>query len=122
MLGNLLGGTIGKFILGGVGIVAVAGVIYILVLQGQLKDKDALNARQQVMIQAQAQKIEALDLQWRLQEAANAVLDERLKARDLELEALNSDIESILTQGAENDGPVAPILDGVVRAPTPARN
>lgn len=122
MLGNLLGGTIGKFILGGVGIVAVAGVIYILVLQGQLKDKDALNARQQVMIQAQAQKIEALDLQWRLQEAANAVLDERLKARDLELEALNADIESILTQGAENDGPVAPILDGVVRAPTPARN
>lgn len=119
--GNLLGGTIGKFILGGVGIIGVAAVIYILVLQGQVKDRDLRIVTQQATIQAQASRIEALDLQWKLTVAANETLNERLKVRQLQIDNLNYDIQAIYSQGAENDGPVAPVLDSIVRAPVRTR-
>jgi hypothetical protein len=117
VLGSLLGSTVGKIVAGAVGIAAVGAVIYILMLQGQVKDRDLAVARQQAMIQAQAQRIEALDLQYKLTQSANDTLNERLKVREIQVDNLNAEIEDILKQGAENDGPVAPILDSVVRAP-----
>ncbi len=117
MLANFLSGWIGKAVLGVVGAIGIAAVIFILVLQGQIKDKDLAIRNQQIVIQAQSQKIEALNLQALLDKTANDVLNERLKTRAAEIDNLNSDIENILKQGAENDGPVAPVLEGIVRAP-----
>lgn len=117
MLGSILGGTVGKFIAGGIAIIGLGGIIYILVLQGQVKDRDLSILRQQATIQAQASTIESLELQWKLSEAANEVLNERLKLRAIEVEQLTGEIEDILNQGEENDGPVAPVLDSILRGP-----
>jgi hypothetical protein len=117
VLGSILGSTVGKFVAGGIAIIGLGGIIYILVLQGQVKDRDLSILRQQATIQAQASTIESLELQWKLSEAANEVLNERLKLRSVEVEQLTGEIEDILNQGEENDGPVAPVLDSILRGP-----
>ena len=115
MLADIFGSVLGKWIVGGVAVLGLGAVIYILVLQGQIKDRDLSIVRQQQTIQAQHNQIESLKLQAQLQEAANEILNERLKARQLEIDILTDDLEAIYSQGEENDGPVAPVLDGIVR-------
>jgi uncharacterized protein HemX len=117
VLGNFLGGTIGK-VTAVIALVALVGAgFYVMNLRHAVASQEAAILRQQGTIQAQASTIETLTLQSKLQEAANSILEERLNTRAIEIELLTSEIESILIQGEDNDGPVAPVLDSVVRAP-----
>lgn len=113
--GSLFGSTIGKIVAGIIAAIGISGVIFILVLQANIANLERDKLVQQQMIQAQHQRIQALELQTRLDQAANEILNERLRTRQLEVDNLTNEIESIYAQGDENDGPVAPVLDNVVR-------
>lgn len=115
MLGNILGGTIGKIVAGVIAAAGVAAVVFILVLQANIANLERDKVIQQQMIQAQNNRIQALELQTKLDSAANEILNERLRSRQVEIDTLTNELESIYSQGEENDGPVAPVLDSIVR-------
>lgn len=115
MLGSLFGGIFGKYIVGGIGILGMAAALYIAMLTVQVKEKENVIIRQEHTISVQDGKIQALELVEALQNKANEVLNERLLDGEEEQRDLNQQLEFILSRGEEHDGPVAPVLEDVVR-------
>ncbi len=117
MLGSLLGGILGKYIAAGVGILGLSGLLYIGWLTIQLKTNENIILRQQQVILVQDGEIQGFQLKEALQEKANEVLNKRLVQSESEQEHLNKQLEFIFSRGKEADGPVAPVLEDVVRNP-----
>ena len=130
MLGSILKTAFGwlglnKWLVGAVGAAGLAALLSIGWLNLQLSWKDATIAKQETKITEQTttinnqkSKIDALELTSRLDKKANDVLNDRVQSSQDELHKLIEQIDSINSKGAEDNGPVAPVLDEVVRSPS----
>lgn len=115
MLGNLFGGIFGKYIVGGIAILGVAAALYIAMLTVQIKEKENVIIRQEHTILVQDGEIQGLELIRALQIKANDLLNLRLLEGEKEQRDLVEQLEFIFSRGEEYDGPVAPVLEDVVR-------
>ena len=117
-LGNILSWLgLNKWLIGAVGAAGLAALLSIGWLNLQLSWKDNTILKQQQTITTQSQKIDTLNMLDKLNKKANDALNDRVESSQDELQDLINRTEAINAKGPEDDGPVAPVLDDVVRAP-----